>query len=78
MPEDTDKVHRGLSAQKFVQQGEVSRARQCLVGAKLAPGNQETLTQLQSKRPRESMRDIPAAALEFLPEHALVLDRDKL
>ena len=24
------------------------------------------------------MHDIPAAALEFLPEHALVLDRDKL
>ena len=46
---DDESKRRGQSAQQFVQMGEVSRARQSLVAAKLAPGNDETLEQLRKK-----------------------------
>ena len=39
-----------------VRMGEVSRARQCLTGAALAPDTRETLAELQNKRPQEVLR----------------------
>ena len=48
--ERTDE-ERAMAACRKVQLGEVSRARQCLTGAALAPGNLDTLTELQNKRP---------------------------
>ena len=48
---DTDLTRRGELAHASVKIGEVSRARQCLVGASLAPRTEETRNELQSKRP---------------------------
>ena len=36
-----------------VRMGEVSRARQCLTGASLAPGTQEALEKMQNQCPQE-------------------------
>ena len=66
-----------MAACRKVQLGEVSRARQCLTGAALAPGNADTLRELQSKRPREVLRPLPQRVREFHPESPLELDRDK-
>ena len=55
--------------------GEVSRARQCLTGAALAPGSDETFRGLQEKRPKES-RGLDDAVRNFAPEAPLALDRD--
>ena len=59
---------RAMAACRKVQLGEVSRARQCLAGAALAPGNLDTLRELQSKRPREVLRHLPQHIREFHPE----------
>ena len=50
---------RGQAAFACVQLGDVSRGRQCLAGAALAPGTDDTLQQLQSKRPREVLTPLP-------------------
>ena len=41
---------------------EVSRARQCLTGACVAPGSEETLRELQNRRP------VPPEVLDWEPE----------
>ena len=46
------------------------RARQCLTGAALAPGTQETLHELQHRRPQVQQRAVPEEILE--------LDRSKV
>ena len=50
---------RAAAACRRVQMGEVTRARQCLTRDALAPGNDATLQELQSRRPQEVQRDIP-------------------
>ena len=58
-----------------MQRGQVSRARQELVGAKLAPKDQTTLNELRGRRPQEQLREIPADVMSFEPETAVQLDR---
>ena len=59
---------RAEAACRKVKLGEVSRARQCLTGACLAPGTDATHTEMQSKRPQATQRIIPREALEFVPD----------
>ena len=55
--------------------GEVSRARQCLIGASVAPGTAETFHAMQHRRPQEVVREIPKEVLNFEPQTPVVLDR---
>ena len=48
---------RGQAALLKVRLGEVSRARQCLLGVALAPGTEETLVEMQNKRPQVVLRE---------------------
>ena len=66
---------RAKAACQKVRVGEVSRARQCLTGAALAPRTQETLHELQHRRPQVQPRAVP----EDILEHAatIFLDRSK-
>ena len=50
---------RGQAAQARVKRGQVSRARQELTGAALAPTNEATLRELRARRPQEQLRQIP-------------------
>ena len=59
---------RAAAACLKVQQGEVTRARQCLTGAPLASGNEDTLREMQSRRPQQVQRPIPRQVLEFQPD----------
>ena len=68
---------RAEAACRKVQLGEVSRARQCLTGASLAPGTEATFREMQSRRPQEVQRPIPREVLEFQPATPLVVDRKK-
>ena len=52
----------------------MSRARQELTGATLAPKTDETPRELQGKRPQEMIGEIPVEVLNFVPGQALVLD----
>ena len=60
--------------QQRVERGQVSRARQELTGATLAPETDETLRELQGRRPQERIREIPVEVLNFVQGQALVLD----
>ena len=64
----------GRAAQSRVQRGQVSRARQELTGAQLAPRDESTLEELRRRRPQERIREIPAEVLDFIPEGELQLD----
>ena len=64
---------RALAAFRKVQAGEVTRARQCLTGASVAPGTDETFRALQS-RPQEVQRAIPRAVVEWEPESPVQID----
>ena len=57
-----DAERRGLAACRKVQIGEVTRARQCLTGAVLAPRTDDTLRELQSRRPETVQRAMPSLA----------------
>ena len=57
--------------------GEVSRARQCLTGATLAPGTQETLREVQNKRPQAAVRSLLEDVLTYIAESPVKLDRQK-
>ena len=71
----TDTIERrGRAAQSRVEAGQVSRARQQLIGASLAPKTQATFDELQGKRPQHQMREIPPAVLAFVPERPLEQD----
>ena len=71
---DSDQRRAEVACRK-VQLGEVSRARQCLTGASLAPGTEATFREIQSRRPQEVQRPIPREVLEFEPATPLVVDR---
>ena len=73
--EEDECERRGKAAQARVQRGQVSRARQELVGAKLALKDQTTLNELRGRRPQEQLREIPADVMSFEPETPVQLDR---
>ena len=66
---------RARAACQKVRLGEVSRARQCLIGASVAPGTAETFQAMQNRRPKEVVREIPEEVLNFEPQTPVVLDR---
>ena len=63
----TEQKRRGRAACNRVQQGQVSRARQELIGATLAPKTRETLAELQGRRPQERVREIPDEVMASNP-----------
>ena len=69
---------RGQAALQKVRLGEVSRARQCLVGAALAPGTEETLAEMQNKRPQVVFRELTEEVLNYEPDVRVTLDRKLL
>ena len=72
--EKEDHRRRGRAAQSRVQQGQVSRARQELTGAPLAPRNEDTLQQLRNRPPQEQLRAVPSEVLEFQPSREFTMD----
>ena len=50
---ESEQQQRGRAVLKRVQQGKVSRARQELMGAPLAPRDENTLNELRRRRPKE-------------------------
>ena len=58
-----ENARRGRAAQSRVERGQVSRARQELTGAALAPKTADTLRELQEKRPVAQVREIPPVVL---------------
>ena len=69
-----DAEWRSLAACRKVQMGEVTRARHCFTGAALAPGTDDTLRELQSRRPETVQRAIPLEVLEWEPETPVQID----
>ena len=67
-------VRKGRAALNRVQRGQVSRARQELTGAALAPKNMDTLAELQGRRPQERVVDIPQEMVTFVPDRSVELD----
>ena len=74
MGEIQEHERRGCAALGRVRQGQVSRVRQELTGAALAPKTLQTLAQLQERRPQERVREIPREVMEFVPDRPLKLD----
>ena len=68
------KLRRALAVQSRVQREQVSRARQELTGAALAPRNAATLEALQGRRPQDPVSAIPREVLDFQPASPLQLD----
>ena len=69
-PERSDteeRERRGKVAQARVQRGQVSRARQELTGAALAPKNEATVQELRTRRPQEEVQPIPQEVLDHVP-----------
>ena len=69
-PERSDteeRERRGKAAQARVQRGQVSRARQELTGAALAPKNEATLQELPARRPQEQVQPIHQEVLDHVP-----------
>ena len=71
-----ENARRGRAAQSRLERGQVSRARQELTGAALAPKTADTLRELQEKRPIAQVREIPPVVLDYTPERPLDLDAD--
>ena len=69
-----EQQRQGQAAQSRVERGQVSRAREELTGATLAPETEETLRELQGRRPQERIREITVEVLNFIPGQGLVLD----
>ena len=65
---------RGLAAQEKVKRGQVSRARQALVGAALSPKTEETLEELRRRRPQAVLRQIPQEVMDYAPDSPLAMD----
>ena len=72
--EEEEQAHRGKAAQTRVQKGQVSRARQELIGASLAPRNAATLEELRRRRPQARQAVIPEEVTNFVPDDLLELD----
>ena len=69
---------RAIRAERLVQVGELSSARQALEGAALAPGNEATLRQLTdaSRRPPQPREPLPPEVLNHVPPFAFDVDED--
>ena len=63
----------GAWQHRAIQRGQVSRARQTLTGAALAPKTEETFQLLQGRRPQAQIREISDEAMQFTPEHPVQL-----
>ena len=65
--------------EKFVDQGEVSRARQALCSQARAPGATATLNELRDPecRPTRLSEAIPEEVTRFGPQHSFELDQEK-
>jgi hypothetical protein len=68
-------TERGRRAEAWVRMGEASRARQCLTGAEVAPGTEETLQALKEKRPAGQRTLLPDDVMNFQPAAPLSLER---
>ena len=66
---------RAEAALRKVRVGEVSRARQCLTGAMLAPGTEQTFFQMQSRRPQVEARALSQEVQDFQPDVPVTIDR---
>ena len=66
---------KGRAAEQRVRMGEVSRARQCLTGAAVAPGNDTTFQDMQRKRPQIPVAPLPEEVLNFQLDVPVHLDR---
>ena len=66
---------RAAAACQKIKLGEISRARQCLTGASLAPGTEATFQLLQARRPQVVVRELPEAVRAFEPESPVTVDR---
>ena len=58
-----------------IKLGEISRARQCLTGASLAPWTEAMFQFLQARRPQVVARELPEAVQTFEPESLVTVDR---
>ena len=67
---------RGHMASQKVLLGEITRARQCPTGTPLAPDFDDTLNELQRKRPQEVVRELPEHVRSFVPETPLVVNNE--
>ena len=76
---EDDLERRAGRALSLVQLGELSAGRQVLEGAPVAPGNRETLNQLQDpvRRPPVMRDPLPAAITEFVPDRSFSLEEKK-
>ena len=66
-----EQERRRRADQSRVQRGQMSRARQELTGAKLAPRDESTLEKLKRKRPQERLQEISAEIIDFIPDREL-------
>ena len=66
---------KGRAADQRVRMGEVSRARQCLTGAAVAPGNDTTFQDMQRKRQQIPVVPLPQEVLNFQPQVPVQFDR---
>ena len=71
-----DVERRVMRAERLVELGELSSARQALEGAVLAPGDQTTLDKLQDerRRPQQPREPLPPDMITFHPEIEFQLD----
>ena len=69
-----EQERRRRADQSRVQRGQMSRARQELTGAKLAPRDESTLEELRHRRPQERLQEISAEIIDFIPDRELKLD----
>ena len=76
---EDDLERRAGRASSLVQLGELSAGRQALEGAPVAPGNRETLNQLQDpvRRPPVMRDPLPAAITEFVSDRSFSLEEKK-
>ena len=76
---EDDLERRAGRALSLVQMGELSAGRQALEGAPVAPGNRETLNQLQDpvRRPPVMRDPLPAAITEFVSDRSFSLEKKK-
>ena len=75
--QEDEQVKRGMAAQSKIQRGQVSRGRQALTGAELAPKTEETFQLLQGRRPQAQIRAISDEAMQFAPEHPVQLEASR-
>ena len=80
LPDAADQHQRRAKACSQVKLGEVSRARQALLAATLAPGTEDTYDQLTDPdlRPPHPLTEVEPDVVRYLPPHPLDLSRDKL